>query len=81
MRSIIYGAVANILLNCMLIPFYGMLGAAVATVATECLVSVIMLKYAAGQALPFVSLWRLWRPVCAPILEKKRNESVPSLHT
>jgi len=65
MKAIFYGALANIVLNCLLIPFYGMLGAALATVITECLVGIVMLRYAANEALPFVPYRRLWRPAVA----------------
>ncbi|MGD2112139.1 MAG: flippase [Gammaproteobacteria bacterium] len=65
MRVIFYGALANIALNCLLIPFYGMLGAAAATVVTECLVGIVMLRYAANESLPFVSYRRLWRSTVA----------------
>lgn len=68
MKAIMYAAAANIAMNLVLIPPYGMLGAAAATIATECLVGFLMLKYAAGQALPFVTLKRLWKPSAAAIV-------------
>lgn len=65
LRSVIIGALVNILLNVTLIPLYGMLGAAIATVITESLVGSIMLVYASTQGVPFVSMTRLWKPVAA----------------
>lgn len=64
-KAILIGAVVNILLNVTLIPLYGMTGAAVATVITECLVGSLMLGFAASQGLSFVTLRRLWKPVVA----------------
>ncbi len=65
LRAVVIGAIVNVLLNITLIPAYGMLGAAVATVITESLVGSLMLGYAARQGLPFVALQRLWKPVVA----------------
>ncbi len=67
MKAILIAAAANIALNIILIPPFGMLGAASATIATECLIGFLMLKYAAKQGLPFVSLRRLWRPTLAGV--------------
>jgi len=64
-KAIVIGAIVNILLNVTLIPLYGITGAAVATVITESLVGTLMLAFAAGQGLPFVSIQRLWKPVVA----------------
>ena len=65
LRAMIYSVVANIILNIMLIPKYGTLGAAIATVVTESLTGVLLFKYVTHQELPLVSLQRLWRPTVA----------------
>lgn len=51
-RAIIGGAVCNFLLNLILIPVWGALGAVVASLAAEILISVVYLIYSA----PFVSV-------------------------
>jgi O-antigen/teichoic acid export membrane protein len=65
LRAVAVGAAINILLNLLLIPVYGILGAAIATVITESAVGAIMLYYAAGQGLSLVELTRLWKPLVA----------------
>lgn len=67
-KAIVIGAIVNILLNITLIPLYGMIGAAIATVITESLVGALMLLFAAGQGLPFVTLRRLWKPLVASVV-------------
>lgn len=68
LKAIVVAVFVNILLNTLLIPVYGMQGAALATVVTESVVGLVMLGYAGKQGLPFVSARRLWRPVIAGIL-------------
>lgn len=65
LKAVFIGALINVLLNIALIPLYGMLGAAVATVLTECLVGTLMLVYAAREGLSFVAFKRFWRPAAA----------------
>ncbi len=47
---------------------YGIIGAAIATVITECMAGVLMLKYAAAHELPFASFKRFWGPTVAGLL-------------
>lgn len=49
MYSTICGAVINFIVNCLLIPIYGALGAAIATDLTETIVAIIQIKYAWGE--------------------------------
>ena len=65
LRTSVWSAVANLALNLTLIPRYGMLGAAAATVATEILRTVVALVYSARIGLPFGVTQRMWRPVLA----------------
>lgn len=67
MKAILYAALANIILNILLIPMYGMLGAAAATIATEIVAGYFMHSYAANQGLHFVSLKRFIRPTVATL--------------
>ncbi len=68
LKATIYAVIGNIILNIILIPMYGIIGAAIATVITECLAGVLMLRYAAAHELPFASLTRFWRPTIAGLL-------------
>jgi O-antigen/teichoic acid export membrane protein len=65
LRTTAWSAAINIVLNILLIPRWGMAGAAVATLATEALRTVIGLAYGIrfGLAMGFVP--RLWRPLLA----------------
>ena len=65
MQVNLYAVLVNVLLNVLLIPLYGVLGAAIATVITECVVGAVMLVHARTQGLSFVALRRLWRPTVA----------------
>ncbi len=65
LKATIYSVLVNIALNLLLIPRYGINGAAIATVITECLTGVLMLKYAANNELSFTALRRFWRPTVA----------------
>ncbi len=63
-----YAVLVNILLNVVLIQFYGIIGAAIATVITECMVAALLLGAARAQGLSFVAWRRLWRPTVAGLL-------------
>jgi PST family polysaccharide transporter len=65
LRAIVYGVIANAVLNFVLIHFYGMTGAAAASVATEALAAALTLYYAVHKGLPLASFARFWRPVVA----------------
>ena len=65
LRTSAWSAAANLALNLALIPRYGMIGAAVATLATETLRTVVGAVYSARLGLPFGVASRLWRPVIA----------------
>ncbi|MEP6999583.1 MAG: flippase [bacterium] len=65
LRTSVWSAAANFVLNVLLIPRYGMIGAAVATVATETIRTVVALVYSGRLGLPFGVATRLWRPVLA----------------
>ena len=65
LRTSAWSAAANLALNLLLIPRYGMIGAAVATLATETLRTVVATVYSARLGLPFGVARRLWRPVIA----------------
>ncbi|MHC4267373.1 MAG: flippase [Planctomycetota bacterium] len=65
LKIMIYSVITNIALNTLLVPKYGMIGAAIATVITETLTGVLMFKCAAHHELPFVALRRFCRPTVA----------------
>ena len=65
LKAVLYSVIVNIALNVLLIPRYGITGAAISTVITECLTGVLMLKYAAINELSFTALRRFWRPTVA----------------
>ena len=67
LRTSMWSAAANLALNLALIPRFGMIGAAVATLATETLRTVVALVYSARLGLPFGVARRLWRPVAATL--------------
>ena len=68
LRAIIYEVFANATLNLVLIRFYGMAGAAAASVATEVLTSALTLHYAVRTGFPMTPLVRFWRPVAAVLI-------------
>ncbi|WP_096893810.1 flippase [Candidatus Scalindua japonica] len=68
LKTVLYSIIVNIVLNVLLIPRYGIIGAAISTVFTECLTGILLFKYATIHDLPFVSLKRLWRPTVASLL-------------
>ena len=65
LRTSLWSAAANVALNLLLIPRFGMTGAALATVATETIRTLIALVYSSRLGLPFGVATRLWRPIVA----------------
>ena len=65
LRATVYGVGANVLLNMALIPFFGIKGAAVATVLTESLTGLLMLYYGAQHGLGFIPIGRFVKPAAA----------------
>ncbi|NNG15077.1 MAG: oligosaccharide flippase family protein [Gemmatimonadales bacterium] len=61
LRTTTGSTVLNLILNVLLIPRFGILGAAWATVATELLRTVLALRFVAEEGLPFVPFARLIR--------------------
>lgn len=69
LKTTAWSAAINLVLNFVLIPAWGMPGAAVATLATEALRTVIGLAYATRFGLRFGWVRRLWRPLlCAAVM-------------
>ncbi len=68
LKAMVYSVIVNITLNILLIPRYGILGAAIATVITEFLTTVLWFKYTAHQELPLTSIQRFWRPTLATLI-------------
>jgi len=66
-KAIVYAAVANIILNLLLIPNYGIVGAAIATIITEIIISAIMLTYASNIGLTFLPMSRFVRAIISGI--------------
>jgi O-antigen/teichoic acid export membrane protein len=67
LRVVAASAAANLVLNSVLIPAFGMLGAAVATLSTEILRFALCLVYARSLGFPMPALARAWRPVMAAL--------------
>lgn len=67
-KIIIYSVITNITLNFLLVPKYGIVGAAIATVITETLSGLFMFKHASHNKLPFIALRRLCSPTVASLL-------------
>ncbi len=65
LRATLWSAAANVALNLLLIPAFGMIGAATATLATETLRTGVALRFAQRMHLPFGVRRRLWRPLVA----------------
>lgn len=55
----------NIVLNLLLVPPYGIQGAAAATLATEIVRFLVAARYLAAEGLRPLPGWRLWRPAVA----------------
>jgi len=58
-------AAASIVLNILLVPSMGMMGAAVATVLTEFVRMLLAVGFAGRLGFPFPPLMRAWRPAVA----------------
>lgn len=65
LKTTVWSAGLNILLNVLLIPDYGIAGAAYATLATEILRTILALYYARAEGLRFTPLQRHWRALIA----------------
>jgi O-antigen/teichoic acid export membrane protein len=61
LRSVAWAAVVNIALNFALIPPYGMIGAAAATLITETVRTILSLVYVARLGLPLPPARRFWK--------------------
>lgn len=61
LRTVVVATGLNLLLNIALIPRWGLMGAAAATVLTEAVRAVVVLGYSRRAGLPFTSLRRFWR--------------------
>jgi O-antigen/teichoic acid export membrane protein len=61
LRTVGVAAGFNLLLNLALIPRWGMIGAAVATLATEAVRTAVVLGYSRAAGLPFTTMRRFWR--------------------
>ena len=77
LRTSVWSAAANLVLNLVLIPPYGMIGAAVATVATETMRTVVGIVYSTRLGLPFGVSRRLWRPMLGTALMVAALWAVP----
>jgi O-antigen/teichoic acid export membrane protein len=64
-RTSAWGAGANVALNVVVIPFWGMAGAAMVTLATECVRLVPMLRFLRRTGVPLAPLRRFWRTLVA----------------
>jgi O-antigen/teichoic acid export membrane protein len=62
LRATVFAALANIALNLALITPFGMVGAALATIATESIAAFLMLHYSAREGLGFLTPRRLLAP-------------------
>jgi O-antigen/teichoic acid export membrane protein len=67
MRATFFAVLLNLILNAVLIPQVGMVGAAIATLAAEPLVCGLMLYYAAQRGLPMLPMRRLVKPIVAVV--------------
>jgi O-antigen/teichoic acid export membrane protein len=65
LRTTVWSTLLNIVLNVLLIPRWGMAGAAIATLLTEILRTVLALIYARQESLHFAALSRHWRACAA----------------
>lgn len=67
LRTTTGSVVANLILNFALIPILGIVGAAVATVVTEAIRSVLSVRYVCNAGLPGLPVARFWKPVVSGI--------------
>ena len=63
LRAIVYSACVSIILNLLLIHYYGVIGAAVASVATEAGATGLTVYYAGRHGLAIAPRSRFWRPL------------------
>jgi len=68
LRATAGAVVVNVALNFILISFYGAIGAAVATIATELLAGILMFNYCVRRGLSMAPQRRFWRPVVAALI-------------
>ena len=64
----VWAAAVNVVLNLVLIPPFGMAGAAAATVATEAMRTVTALRYAGRAGVPLTPVRRYWRAAAAALV-------------
>lgn len=67
-KATAYSVVLNLILNILLVPKYGIFGAAMATVITESFTGILLFRYAARQELPLTSVRRFWRPTLSCLI-------------
>jgi O-antigen/teichoic acid export membrane protein len=68
-RATAYAVLVNTVLNFILIYFYGVIGAAAATIATELMLAgVLMFRYGVREGLSVAPRRRFWRPVVAVLV-------------
>jgi O-antigen/teichoic acid export membrane protein len=67
-RPMVWGVVVNLLLNALLVPRLGVVGAALATVAAEVCCCVGKLIIARREGLPFLPFRSFWRPTVAVVV-------------
>jgi len=65
LRTTTGSVVANLILNVALIPVFGIVGAAVATVLTEAIRTVLAVRYVCNAGLPGLPVARFWKPTVA----------------
>jgi len=65
LRATAWAAGINLILNVTLIPAFGIVGAAAATVATEAVRLVVAVRYGLAEGLTPAGVRRYWRPVLA----------------
>ncbi len=68
LRTTVWSAGLNVVLNVALIPRYGMAGAAIATLVTEVLRTALAVIYARQEGLHFVRVTRHWRAALSAAL-------------
>ena len=68
LRTVAWAAVVNLAGNAALIPRWGMVGAAVATLLAESVRTVLALGYSRTAGLPLPTLGRFWRTLLAGLL-------------
>lgn len=67
LRVVAASATTNLVLNAVLIPRFGMMGAATATLSTEILRFALSLGYARSLGFPAPAVARAWRPMAAAL--------------